>query len=358
MSIDIFFDKLTEDARVRVKFGRVREIYLQTYPEDNHRPDLDQQVVQAIQNLVEKGKLVLPSKGRRDNWSGPFHNIPSFVVITSNRLQSKMKTSVRAWHPKVASLVMGDKKISHPEALRRLGQLSSWFAKTEGQQLVNIPLRERALEIFGDEKALDGRKDGVIYKAGRHTLTFDDIAAFYVPPPIPWESPDGSSKELNGLPILFIENSNTYYSFARWNNSQQVYAAVAYAKGNQISASIAQLDWIIDRFPDSPLQYFGDLDREGIAIFQRMNSTLSKNNMPTISPALPLYWYLINNGRGLDYVHGDRVIDEEQMTQEFGPELSTKIRGLFKSGQRIAQESLRFDLLCKIKNVELLNSLN
>lgn len=354
MSFDSFYNQLAGTGRIQVKFSQVREAYLQVHPEHHSSPDLDQQVTKAVDALVEQGRIELPSASRRSNWSGLRQSIPSFIVVPSNRKQSNAVAPVRAWHPKVAPLVTGNQKINHPAALSRLGQLSRWFAKTEGQQLMTIPLRERSLEIFGDEKAMDGKKSGMMYVVGEHALTFEDIAAFYVPPPIPWEAPDGSFGELNGRPILFIENSNTFYSFARWNRQQKVYAAVAYAKGNQISASISDLSWIDERFPDSPLQYFGDLDREGISIMQRMNNTLAQNQLLPIRPARQLYWYLINHGIRKDHVHGTSTVDSEQMPQEFGADLSNEIWNLFESGQRIAQENLRLDVLWEMDPFELI----
>ncbi|MCC8256237.1 Wadjet anti-phage system protein JetD domain-containing protein [Vibrio campbellii] len=354
MPFEHFYDQLVGTERIKVKFGLVREIYLQSHPEHQSSPDIDQLVTQAIYTLVAQGRCELPSANRRSNWSGPNNSIPSFIMVPANRKQSKAAASVRAWHPKIVPLVTGSQKITHPAALARLGQLSRWFAKTEGHQLMVIPLRERALEIFGDEKALDSKKDGVIYAVGEHVLTFEDIGAFYVAPPIPWEAPDGDYTILNGRPILFIENSNTYYSFARWNRQHKVYAAVAYAKGNQISASISDLSWIDENFPDSPLQYFGDLDPEGISIMQRANNTMKKGQSQSIIPARQLYWYLIHQGIRKTCSQDTKAVDAEQLVQGFGIDLTREIRALFRSGERIAQESLRLDVLWNMEPMELL----
>lgn len=81
---------------------------------------------------------------------------------------------------------------------------------------------------------------------------------------------------------------------------------------------------------------------------KRSNDTLAKEKLSPVVPAHELYWYLIKHGFRQDYKHGTSTIDSVKMTQESGEALSEEIWSLFESGQRIAQENLRLDILSEL----------
>lgn len=91
-----------------------------------------------------------------------------------------------AWHPWLAERVIGPLSPQVKERLQRLN--AHLFRQSEcGQPLFPGALghRERALLIFGDEKALDSMPHG----GWKHTaLTLADLGAIRRAPPLPYES--------------------------------------------------------------------------------------------------------------------------------------------------------------------------
>lgn len=79
-----------------------------------------------------------------------------------------------------------------------------------------IPHRERALAVFGDEKALDRYIRKGLF-GGRVTL--EDLDCFYCPEPLPFSSFTSDKRQTEGTPILVVENSNTYWSCCRANET-------------------------------------------------------------------------------------------------------------------------------------------
>ena len=93
---------------------------------------------------------------------------------------------------------------------------------------VPLPHRERALEVFSDEKALDPYVRSGMF-GGR--ITLDDLDCFYCPEPLPFRPFSMDPCETAGKPLLVVENANTYWSCCRANDTLHRYAAIVYGQG-------------------------------------------------------------------------------------------------------------------------------
>lgn len=165
-----------------------------------------------------------------------------------------------------------------------------------------LPHRERALQIFGNEKALDGYVHTGLF-SGRITLA--DLDCFYCPEPLPYEvfSPDRKQSAHLPLPLLVVENSATYWSCAAANRADHplgcgLFAAVVFGKGFKATSStpIQSLDSLANienQTRAGRILYFGDLDPAGLAIPQRINENRIKNGLSPVHSAKALYRVLI-----------------------------------------------------------------
>src|SRR5262249_226893 len=141
-------------------------------------------------------------------------------------------------------------------------RIQQFFARG-GRELPLVPIKERSLDIFGDEKRLDQLARGsALFGEGR--LTAESLRCFVVPEPLPWTAGPDRTK-----PLLVIENAATWHSYCRWNSDRKLFSAVVYGCGNRFVDGAPSLKEIFAALggPRRVL-YFGDLDPQGLLIPQ------------------------------------------------------------------------------------------
>lgn len=343
----------------RFEFTELRDFYLQCDPAKVKDSDLDLQVLEVLNQFKEQGWVVFPSEKNKTSWKGEIKGIgiPKFVTLPKRKQEKeKLIPESIAWLPELRPYVFGGKRITHPSALLRLFKINEFLKGYDSSQPL-VPARERALEIFGDEKALDQNKP-MIYEVEKHQLTLADLGAFYCPPPIPWQSPDQPRAQLNGKPILIVENSNTYHSFVRWNETSLKYAAIAYTKGNELAVNQVGLDKIVELYPFSSLCYFGDLDPAGLRILCKANeirsssTSISSASIPLLPMIQPDFWtYQLALDRDLyrkQKVDLSPQIQADIQTLFGSSPLAQAILSLFQRNQVIPQEAVGYSTLIQL----------
>lgn len=230
------------------------------------------------------------------------------------------------WEPELAFLRTSRSSVN-PDDLLALNR----FLRDGGRDQQLVPVKERSLNIFGDEKRLDAIGATSVFGDGR--LSMLQLRAFFVAEPLPWRrgsGPDGS--------VLVLENAASWHSFAKWNQSSQHYAAVVYGGGYRFVDGIASLaDLAGEIGAISRIDYFGDLDPEGLRIPRMAAKRAQQTGLPSPVPLAWAYQALTEVGQptpGIDAVGADEHLEWLPIgLHEFA-------KGLFGSKQRIAQEWL------------------
>lgn len=213
----------------------------------------------------------------------------------------------------------------------RWKEIDAWFLSVGGRAAV-IPARERSLEIFGDEKSLDGMMNSVFFKKGG--ISLQTLRCFHVPEPIPYSIMTGSRT----MDCLVIENATTYFTLRKWNEISCEYYALAYGGGNAFSRSwegLTELKGQIAQF-----EYFGDVDGEGLRIPWAVSKCLERVRMP-FRLSRRFYQMLIDIGENSRLDGGRFRWDEtmvEWLTDQLGKELAGRIVKVVRAGRRIPQE--------------------
>ncbi len=198
----------------------------------------------------------------------------------------------------------------------------------------DVPIKERSLEIFGAEKKLDQLRDRERLFGGR--LTLSDLRCFIAPLPMPYEAPDAPTP---GMPLLIIENHDTWSSFCTWNRLSHAYAAVAYGGGGNSKSLQYDERWIdimIDRTGATEARYFGDVDPTGILIGARASHRRRASGRSPLLPEIELYEWLFENGRRTA-LSGSRNIAH---CRDWMPSIYDRCVALFAAGERLPQEGL------------------
>jgi len=140
-----------------------------------------------------------------------------------------------AWEPELAFLRQA--KINLP--LAELCQLNQCLKERPPEI---IPIKERSLQIFGDEKRLDMLLSSSLFRPDR--LDFKKhLGCEMIGVPLAWKR--GPAKAA-GQPVIIIENAATWHSYCRWNAERAFFSAVVYGDGNRVVDGVRYLADLFD----------------------------------------------------------------------------------------------------------------
>jgi hypothetical protein len=203
-----------------------------------------------------------------------------------------------------------------------------------------IPIKERSLQIFGDEKRLDDLLSSALFRPDRLDAK-RDLHCESIGVPLAWKR--GPSSAL-AQPLIVIENAATWHSYCRWNVEQKLFSGVVYGDGNRFVDGIRYLPDIFSEL-NGPRRvlYFGDLDPQGLRIPQEASNRLLAAGLPSVEPHLWSYRHLLALGDG----HGQPCEDElvSSTLCDWLVDCAQPVLQLFASGKRLAQEHIGWDFL-------------
>jgi hypothetical protein len=222
----------------------------------------------------------------------------------------------------------------NPEDLLRLNN----FFKDQNQQRPVVPIKERSLQIFQDEKRLDLLLNSTLFRPDRLSLNL--LKCEIIGEPLGWKRGTTDTGK-----ILVVENAATWHSYSRWNFHTNHFSAVVYGCGNRFAESIRYLADILAEIP-SPQRvfYFGDLDPQGLRIPTEAAQKSVRLNLPRVEPHLWSYANLLKIGHGKEvpFEAGEpaSAIEFEWLTS-----LAQPVRKILESGKRLAQEHVGWEFL-------------
>jgi hypothetical protein len=338
-SADLFHRELLElsNGKLRLDLDVLRQAFQRLHPELAATPTARGKLREMLDRLQLDERLELP-KGR-DNWdSSALPALPRWARLAHEEVSDE-KPDLRAfpWAPELRFLASARPFVP----LSDLQKLQAFLA-SGGRSKPLVPVKERSLEIFEDEKRLDQLVRGsTLFGDGR--LTLETLRCFVVAEPLPWAP--GSSRE---GPVLVIENASTWHSYCRWNAEQKVFSAVVYGCGNRFVDGILSMRSIFDSIGGvRSVLYFGDLDPQGVLIPQEASSRAQAAGLPEICPHLWSYHQLLSLGR--DRGQPWEGEPPSSMLCDWLGTCAEQTRQLFAAGRRLAQERLGWEFLSNWK---------
>jgi len=237
------------------------------------------------------------------------------------------------WEPEMQFIVVAKATVNPKDLLR----LNDFFKNRDGQRPI-VPIKERSLQIFGDEKRLDTLVGSALFRADR--LSLDLLRCEIVGEPLGWSrGPTDTGK------ILVIENAATWHSYSRWNSQVNQFSAVVYGCGNRFAESIHHLVHILSEF-STPQRvfYFGDLDAQGLRIPTQASAKAAMLNLPQVEPDYWSYAQLLEVGRNRS-VPCETAEPASVTEYEWLGHLAEPVRHILESGRRVAQEHIGWQFL-------------
>ncbi len=220
-----------------------------------------------------------------------------------------------------------------------LRAIDGYLGNASGNEIL-LPIKERSLQIFGDEKRLDELfRNSIIFGNGR--LGLEDLGCYLVPEPLPWSR--GARRD---GPVIVIENAATWESFRQWDRRRPQFSAIVYGGGERFREGVRHLSEIFREIGgERPLYYFGDLDAAGLRIPRLADKTARQEGWIGVRPHSKSYAQLIDRIA--------MVSPKPQPNKDWPSDadfswlngFSEKVRPLLRQYGRIAQEWLNLECL-------------
>lgn len=290
-----------------------------------------ERILTAVTHLRDAGRIELP-KTRLDATGIP--PLPLYVTRAADRQAPRTRTPAPVWHFELAwAAALSEQHALSDADQRFLGAINAWLSKRRG---ATVPLRERSLEIFGDEKLLETRVSGPLFAPGR--LTLDLLETYLCWPPV-------ERVNLGPGDWLLVENFTTYHSIATRAQELGFDGQVIWGAGNGVTTRLAALA----TEPTLPprLYYFGDIDAGGFRIARMAATRAATLQLPQLLAAHGLYSLTEKHGVPRADTNARRPSPDMLVwTQNWLTEpLNGSVAALLAAKQRIVQETVGAELL-------------
>lgn len=320
--------------RRHVSISEVWAAYREVIRGSTGQIDARAELAALLGELAETELLALP----RTRWEADVEPpLPLFVRLPP---QPRQQTSFPdpkqiIWPPELEFAVelRASRHIEELLAIKR-------FLSSGGRTRRSVPLRERSLELFGDEKRLEALARGSLFGDGR--LSHALLRCHPVSPPLVYQAGPVAGREV----VLVIENLHTYASFREWNAKVGAYAAVAYGSGNEFSTTVRDLPRICELLGAKRIEYFGDIDERGLIMPVSAWRTLFEcGESMRIEPAIRWYEQLFAIGKSSEGTIVELTGAIVQAIEWLPEHLREPVRCLLTEGGRLAQEAIGTDVL-------------
>ncbi len=218
------------------------------------------------------------------------------------------------------------------------------FFEHGGAHRPEVPIKERSLDIFGDEKRLDLLRGSTLFEADR--LTLKSLRCYPAVEPLGWERGPSPNQ-----PVIVLENAATWHSYCRWNHDRSLFSAVVYGGGNRFMESVTSLEILFRELGGPrPVHYFGDLDPQGLRIPRVASERATARGLCRIQPHMWSYRQLLRLGLSSP-VSAPAAVEEGNveppLSQDLAwlQELRPEVEPLLTQGLRLPQERVGWEFL-------------
>ena len=264
---------------------------------------------------------------------------------------------IKLLHPKFNH----SKYAKHPEMYakyeKEIDQLNQFLWEKEHLLEVPLSINERSFQIWGEEKLLKDKSTiNSIFKYNDWDLSF--LNYYETPEPF-FEYIFANEGQMN---VLIIENKDTWFTLRKIMRENQVhnlyrpYHVLLYGEGKKIisrNKRLQEYDKLLEGSQNS-YYYFGDLDYQGIEIYQTLVETNPKLD---IHLCTELYQWMLLETKNYNLPktkQGQKKNDLHLFLKNFTQEHQAQIQEILENRLYIPQEILNYALL-KSKMLEGMN---
>ncbi|MCI0536367.1 MAG: hypothetical protein L0338_37070 [Acidobacteria bacterium] len=321
--------------RSRFVLENLLEAFRKAFPYRQGDADARGVIARLLAELEQAGVLRLPRQAnRRAHDHSERTRLPKHIVRLDR--PRPVARSLVVWRPELAfARDLGeswwDELLAIQEWLRNGGTMSS-----------PVALRERSVEIFGDERCLDSLLGSQLFAPDCLTL---DLLRCYLPSvPIYVVS---LAADAVARPLLVVENHTTFDTLCRWNQQGRRYAGIAFGAGTAFVAACESLRvHLAAPGCSGHLLYFGDLDPTGLWIPARA----TRESGIEARPDEGLYALLLSKGSKQQALKREPFSFDPAVLDWLPLHLRAEVAQHFNWGRRLPQELVSLPDLGRISD--------
>lgn len=304
------------------------------FPGQGTVTDWRPKLADLLSALAAEGKISLP-KGKGLYTGIP--RLPAWILRNDQEKKTGARLEGHIWAQELAFLA--DQPL---EGNNDWLTLDRWL-KNGGRNADIIPVRERSLEIFNDEKRLDSFLRRKPFTTGQVFLK--TFRCYYVASPIAWQPGPEAARSLPGI---VIENSNTYATVCEFNKRGGWFAYVAYGGGNAFTATQEGVGEVAAGYGHDTVYYFGDIDWDGFEIPAVAARRLAVRGIRLLLHE-PFYELLIRARDGEEMITGGRARPvSAEMEKILSGAIGEEVKKIVAAGSRMPQEAVKLSLLLEL----------
>lgn len=312
--------------------------------------DSYEEIAATIRSLVEDNTLS-PVKGSGQNGRRPvLYN--RYKIIEKKKDYTEALQNIKLLHARFAHQYYLD----HPEQYIAIKEdidcLNDFLWRRSDELLEPMSINERSFSIFGKEKLLKSIEHQFTSYFKLQNLTFQDLNTYPTPEPF-FEYIHPKTEEGE---ILIIENKDTWYTLRKLmkeENKPVLFGipikVLLYGEGKKItrqSGRLLEYQEEVLKEKKHIFYYFGDLDYEGIFIYQEAKE---KNPEVDIRLLTEAYEAMLTEVIHREYPetrdHRNPRAALETFLSNFSESSQEKIISILEKGQYIPQEVLNYRIL-------------
>lgn len=253
-----------------------------------------------VTGLVEKGKI-RPLKASKTNGKKPALFREYWLLEPKKDYQALEEEIKYRLHP----LIAVDYYLAHPESYRRertwVIKLSDYLKQDREKLDYPVSVNERSFEIWGREKFLSREQGKAVLK--HCNLTEDFLHIYGTSEPLAYYSHTRKTPQN----LLILENKDTFYSMRRYllEGNEYIFGMLAgtliYGAGKGILKRFGDFDICVEPYMtdgENGIYYFGDLDYEGIGIYERLAELFQRQEI-VIQPFTQAYEKMLEKAQAV-----------------------------------------------------------
>lgn len=307
-------------------------------------------LVDEVTQLVQEGVLE-PVKSSGLNGRRPvLYN--RYRIVRNEKDYSDVYGRIRLLHGKFDHQYYLDHPESYLEQEEDIRALSDFLWHRAKELETPMSINERSFSIFGKEKLLKSMEKKFSSCFRLRDFTWEDLNIYATPEPFfEYIHPGASEGD-----ILVVENKDTWYTLRkimREEDKVRLFSidlkVLLYGEGKKITRQSGRLREYSEEVlgeGDHIFYYFGDLDYEGISIFQEAKQENPEIQMILLTPAYELMLTLSENMKyPMTRDHRMPRADVAAFLALFSEDHQKKILDILEGGYYIPQEILNYSTL-------------
>jgi hypothetical protein len=288
----------------------------------------------TVRTLVDAGGIELPRTP--SCWLEGTPRLPRWVTRVGGRRPARRR--VRTGHPWRPELMWARETALTDDQFEALKAVQEWI-RTRPRDDPRASVRERSVDVFGDDMRIEALAGGALFAPGR--LTFDMLDCAPGAPPLATCDLDGGDAGDGRSDWLVVENASTFRSLAAFPGAIPGVSVLVFGAGAQAPAGLPALLEQHRGAPPRRVRWFGDVDRDGLRFAIAAELALLGAGVPVL-PDHALYRALVQ--RGCTAPSRAPAVDEQEAARLASwlrdPHLEAFAVEVLTSGRRAMQEQV------------------